>query len=288
MDGSSNPADTNNDQTNRLPQTVPSTSMTMHTREEHGTTNVRPFTMVPNSIPFLTGPLPPVAPEAYNYLIHALLALQRSATQQHPQAHSGNYHQPMSSGQCAQGVPPNYGLMLPPGVLPMSNMNGTSAGFPPMHQSNTNPSFQGLVPPAMTTPPQSAVQPVVFPNQTDESPEQVEEEISIAEDKRRRNTAASARFRIKKKLKVLNLERTVADLAGRTEELEREAADLRRENGWLKEIILLKSRNIGGFGSTGPQPIESTGLQEPPGNNGGGSSSAEGSSRKKGKSKEVG
>ncbi|KZT23816.1 hypothetical protein NEOLEDRAFT_1038799, partial [Neolentinus lepideus HHB14362 ss-1] len=58
-----------------------------------------------------------------------------------------------------------------------------------------------------------------------------------AEDKRRRNTAASARFRIKKKQKVLNLERSVADLAGRAEELEREAAELRRENGWLKEII---------------------------------------------------
>ncbi|KAJ7275412.1 PLC-like phosphodiesterase [Mycena haematopus] len=54
------------------------------------------------------------------------------------------------------------------------------------------------------------------------------------DDKRRRNTAASARFRIKKKQKTLGLERTVSDLTGRAEELEREAADLRRENGWLK------------------------------------------------------
>ncbi|KDQ54812.1 hypothetical protein JAAARDRAFT_105377, partial [Jaapia argillacea MUCL 33604] len=58
------------------------------------------------------------------------------------------------------------------------------------------------------------------------------------EDKRRRNTAASARFRIKKKQKVLNLERTVSDLTGRAEDLEREATELRRENGWLKEIIM--------------------------------------------------
>ncbi|KAF9243897.1 hypothetical protein BU15DRAFT_7434, partial [Melanogaster broomeanus] len=58
-----------------------------------------------------------------------------------------------------------------------------------------------------------------------------------SEDKRRRNTAASARFRIKKKQRSVNLERTVTDLTGRAEELEREAADLRRRNGWLKEIV---------------------------------------------------
>lgn len=29
-------------------------------------------------------------------------------------------------------------------------------------------------------------------------------------------------------------------MTGRADELEREAADLRRENGWLKEIVMLK------------------------------------------------
>ncbi|KAI8983419.1 hypothetical protein BD414DRAFT_418338 [Trametes punicea] len=72
------------------------------------------------------------------------------------------------------------------------------------------------------------------------------EAIAIAEDKRRRNTAASARFRIKKKLWTLNLERTISDLSGRVEELEREAAELRRENGWLKEIVMLKSKRFAG------------------------------------------
>ncbi|KAF7367230.1 Cytochrome C oxidase assembly protein COX19 [Mycena sanguinolenta] len=67
------------------------------------------------------------------------------------------------------------------------------------------------------------------------------------EDKRRRNTAASARFRIKKKQKTLGLERTVSDLTGRAEELEREAADLRRENGWLKEIVMLKGGRLAGI-----------------------------------------
>jgi len=32
----------------------------------------------------------------------------------------------------------------------------------------------------------------------------------------------------------------VSDLTGRAEELEREVTDLRRENGWLKEIVMLK------------------------------------------------
>jgi hypothetical protein len=36
------------------------------------------------------------------------------------------------------------------------------------------------------------------------------------------------------------LERSVSDLKSRAEELEKEAADLRRENGWLKEIVILK------------------------------------------------
>ena len=33
----------------------------------------------------------------------------------------------------------------------------------------------------------------------------------------------------------------MTDLSGRVDELELEAADLRRENGWLKDIVMLKS-----------------------------------------------
>ncbi|KAF5377643.1 hypothetical protein D9615_005121 [Tricholomella constricta] len=63
------------------------------------------------------------------------------------------------------------------------------------------------------------------------SPEQDEAEGDrnvTAEEKRRRNTAAS-------------------DLTGRAEDLEREAADLRRENGWLKEIVMLKGSRLAGM-----------------------------------------
>jgi hypothetical protein len=57
-----------------------------------------------------------------------------------------------------------------------------------------------------------------------------------------------ARFRIKKKQKNLNLERTVSDLTSRAEELEREATNLRRENSWLKEMVIMKGkRNLSGI-----------------------------------------
>ncbi|KAK2462020.1 hypothetical protein APHAL10511_006483 [Amanita phalloides] len=67
------------------------------------------------------------------------------------------------------------------------------------------------------------------------------------EEKRRRNTAASARFRTKKKMRTINLERSVTDLTGRAGELEREVTDLRRENGWLKEIVMLKGTRLAGL-----------------------------------------
>lgn len=44
------------------------------------------------------------------------------------------------------------------------------------------------------------------------------------------------------------MERTVTSLSRQVDELEREAADLRRENGWLKEIVMLRTRKLAGGG----------------------------------------
>lgn len=74
------------------------------------------------------------------------------------------------------------------------------------------------------------------------------ERTGTTEDKRQRNTAASARFRNKKKQWLLNMERTVTSLSRQVDDLEREAADLRRENGWLKEIVMLRARRATGGG----------------------------------------
>ncbi|OBZ70940.1 hypothetical protein A0H81_09345 [Grifola frondosa] len=62
--------------------------------------------------------------------------------------------------------------------------------------------------------------------------------LSAAEDKRRRNTAASARFRLKKKEREAALERKAKELEVRVGELEKECEALRRENGWLKGLVV--------------------------------------------------
>lgn len=62
--------------------------------------------------------------------------------------------------------------------------------------------------------------------------------FAAAEDKRRRNTAASARFRLKKKEREAALEGKAKELEVRVSELERECEGLRRENGWLKGLVV--------------------------------------------------
>lgn len=62
--------------------------------------------------------------------------------------------------------------------------------------------------------------------------------LTAAEDKRRRNTAASARFRLKKKEREAALEKKSKELEVRVSELEKECEALRRENGWLKGLVV--------------------------------------------------
>ncbi|KDR75096.1 hypothetical protein GALMADRAFT_279895 [Galerina marginata CBS 339.88] len=62
--------------------------------------------------------------------------------------------------------------------------------------------------------------------------------LSPTEDKRRRNTAASARFRLKKKEREAALEGKAKELETKVTELERECEGLRRENGWLKGLVV--------------------------------------------------
>ncbi|KZT51850.1 hypothetical protein CALCODRAFT_503049 [Calocera cornea HHB12733] len=62
--------------------------------------------------------------------------------------------------------------------------------------------------------------------------------LTPAEDKRRRNTAASARFRLKKKEREAAMERNLKHLNSRVAELEREAEGLRKENGWLRGLLV--------------------------------------------------
>lgn len=71
----------------------------------------------------------------------------------------------------------------------------------------------------------------------------VEEDSRMAaeEDKRRRNTAASARFRVKKKQREQALEKQTKEMSDKMHALESKVQQLETENKWLKELITEKS-----------------------------------------------
>ena len=65
--------------------------------------------------------------------------------------------------------------------------------------------------------------------------------MAAEEDKRRRNTAASARFRVKKKQREQALEKNVKDVADKNVVLEAKISQLEMENKWLKDLITEKN-----------------------------------------------
>lgn len=69
------------------------------------------------------------------------------------------------------------------------------------------------------------------------------------EDKRRRNTAASARFRIKKKLREQTMEKTVREMTEKSNGLEDRVKELELEIKWLRRLLLEK-------GTSAPDTME--------------------------------
>ncbi|ORX98197.1 hypothetical protein K493DRAFT_214661 [Basidiobolus meristosporus CBS 931.73] len=67
------------------------------------------------------------------------------------------------------------------------------------------------------------------------------EHTNVEMDKRRRNTAASARFRIKKKIREQELEKTVQDMTAKAESLASTVKDLEKEVEWLRALLLEKN-----------------------------------------------
>jgi len=64
--------------------------------------------------------------------------------------------------------------------------------------------------------------------------------FAAEEDKRRRNTAASARFRVKKKQREQALEKTAKEMTEKAAGLEKRVQELEMENRWLKGLITEK------------------------------------------------
>lgn len=65
--------------------------------------------------------------------------------------------------------------------------------------------------------------------------------VAAEEDKRRRNTAASARFRVKKKQREQALEKSAKEMTDKVTALENKISQLETENQWLKKLILEKN-----------------------------------------------
>jgi hypothetical protein len=65
--------------------------------------------------------------------------------------------------------------------------------------------------------------------------------LEAEEDKRRRNTAASARFRVKKKQREQALEKTAKEMTEKASRLEKRVHELESENKWLKGLITEKT-----------------------------------------------
>ncbi|EIW86410.1 hypothetical protein CONPUDRAFT_78771 [Coniophora puteana RWD-64-598 SS2] len=177
-----------------------------------------------------------IPPEAYNYLMQALMSMQGSLPL--PPSH---------------GFPSNFPTAPPMNLPPPTSWSPSVSSISDQQQAPSRPysPSQFLFNQSSLDQPSDCSSDLPLPlsrptigGHSGDLDAADDEVTAIAEDKRRRNTAASARFRIKKKQWTLNLERTVADLAGRAEELEREAADLRKENSWLKEIVLLRGKAL--------------------------------------------
>ncbi|KAG8622804.1 hypothetical protein KVT40_009315 [Elsinoe batatas] len=80
------------------------------------------------------------------------------------------------------------------------------------------------------------------------NPVELEEQARYVaeEDKRRRNTAASARFRVKKKQREQALEKTAKEMTEKVQILEARIGQLEMENQWLKGLITEKNVSLDG------------------------------------------
>ncbi|KAL4978123.1 hypothetical protein BDW66DRAFT_131043 [Aspergillus desertorum] len=154
-----------------------------------------------------------------------------------PQMNSvNNQSLPVQNAQF-QAVPQSQVPGLP-NVRTQGNQSVTSPTTPsPSQSSIAAPS------PASATSPAAPAPGPKRKNTQKTPPVSVEEAARIAadEDKRRRNTAASARFRVKKKLREQALEKTVKDTTEKNAALEARVTALELENQWLKNLITEKN-----------------------------------------------
>ncbi|KAE8350113.1 hypothetical protein BDV28DRAFT_139768 [Aspergillus coremiiformis] len=128
--------------------------------------------------------------------------------------------------------------------MPSGPLNADSSRNESVPTSSPSPAAQSQAPAptptSSTTPSTSGSK---RKNTQKSAPMSVEEVARVAaeEDKRRRNTAASARFRVKKKMREQALEKTVKETTEKNTALEARVTALELENQWLKNLITEKN-----------------------------------------------
>lgn len=146
---------------------------------------------------------------------------------------------------------PSPSMLIDPAIHPapsesvpiFPNYNAHIQPAPPANGFLVNPQ-----PPSSATSPANSPQNQPSKKRKADAPSpavSAEEQSRLAaeEDKRRRNTAASARFRVKKKQREAALERTVKDVNDKNAQLQAKLNQLEMENKWLKNLIVEKNGN---------------------------------------------
>jgi len=83
-----------------------------------------------------------------------------------------------------------------------------------------------------------------FETKDDEKDPELAAKLAAEEDKRRRNTAASARFRVKKKMREQALERTAREMTAKAEVFENKVKELEMEIKWLRSLVVEKDARL--------------------------------------------
>ncbi|ORX96271.1 hypothetical protein K493DRAFT_259815 [Basidiobolus meristosporus CBS 931.73] len=129
---------------------------------------------------------------------------------------------PFSAAGMHKSSPASFTPILPNGI-PQSDITSTKEVSPPKRKLNPDreASRAALLAAAANDPKLAA-------------------KLESLEDKRRRNTAASARFRIKKKQREEALEKTTKELSVKTSLLENKVKELEMEVKWLQGLLIDK------------------------------------------------
>ncbi|KAI7850922.1 hypothetical protein BDC45DRAFT_572597 [Circinella umbellata] len=169
----------------------------------------------------------------------------------------------------APSINNNSTLMTPPttaaAVAPLpSNMNGYVPVYPtkisrqptllpkPMNPSSPLVSTSSPLIPITPTPSSSSTNSSLLQKpirKTKKRPisstmeDKNEDQIAADEDKRRRNTAASARFRIKKKMREQAMEQNVQEMKAKSDRLQNRVNELELEVKWLRNLLIEKREN---------------------------------------------